>query len=80
MALQTILDSGIIVGTLHDDAGAEDIVATIVGMFAATSRVGGREQLERMLDLLMDAIRRPHQQGDRDVAGSPLVGELCAIS
>ena len=38
---------------------AEDIVATIVGMFTATSLTGGREQLDRMFDLLMDAVRRP---------------------
>jgi len=59
-ALQEILDAGVRSGTLRDDVRAEDIVATIVGMFAATARVGGREQLQRMLDLLMDAIR-----GDR---------------
>jgi AcrR family transcriptional regulator len=58
-ALQTILDAGIAAGTLRDDVRAEDIVASIVGMFAATSRAGGNEQLGRMLDLLMDAIRRP---------------------
>jgi hypothetical protein len=29
----------------------------IVGAFTATSLAGGQEQLERMLDLLMDAIR-----------------------
>ena len=31
----------------------------IVGSFTATSLAGGREQLERMFDLLMDAVRRP---------------------
>jgi AcrR family transcriptional regulator len=55
-ALQTILDAGIAAGTLRDDVRAEDIVATIVGMFTATSLAGGREQLERMFDLLMNAI------------------------
>jgi hypothetical protein len=29
----------------------------IVGTFAATSLAGGQEQLERMLDLLIDAIQ-----------------------
>jgi hypothetical protein len=56
-ARQTILDVGIADGTLRDDVCADDIVATIVGMFAATSLAGGHEQLERMLNLLMDAIR-----------------------
>ena len=43
--------------TLRDDVHAEDVVATIVGMFTATSLAGGDEQLERMLDLLIDAVR-----------------------
>ena len=58
-ALQTILDAGVAAGTLRADVRAEDVVASIVGMFAATSRAGGNEQLGRMLDLLMDAVRRP---------------------
>jgi AcrR family transcriptional regulator len=58
-ALQTILDAGITAGTLRADVRAEDIVASIVGMFAATSRAGGNEQLHRMLDLLADAVRSP---------------------
>jgi hypothetical protein len=28
-------------------------------MFTTTSPAGGRDQLRRMLDLLMDAVRRP---------------------
>ncbi|HTW40761.1 MAG TPA: hypothetical protein VMD79_00410, partial [Solirubrobacteraceae bacterium] len=57
-AVQTILDAGVADGTLRDDVHAEDIVATIVGMFTATSLDGGREQLDRMFDLLVDAVRR----------------------
>jgi AcrR family transcriptional regulator len=57
-AVQTILDAGVADGTLRDDVHAADIVATIVGMFTATSLEGGREQLDRMFDLLVDAVRR----------------------
>jgi AcrR family transcriptional regulator len=57
-SVQTILDAGIATGALRDDVHAEDIVATVVGMFTATSLEGGHEQLERMFDLLMDAVRR----------------------
>jgi AcrR family transcriptional regulator len=46
-------------GTLRDDVRPEDVVAMIVGSFTATSLAGGREQLDRMFDLLMDAVRRP---------------------
>jgi AcrR family transcriptional regulator len=60
-AVRTILDAGILAGTLRDDVRPEDIVATIVGMFTATSLDGGHEQLERMFDLLMNAVRQPAQ-------------------
>jgi AcrR family transcriptional regulator len=56
-AMQAILDAGIATGTLRDDVRAEDVVVAIVGMFAATSPLGGREQVERLLDLLADAVR-----------------------
>ena len=52
-------DAGSAAGTLRDDVRPEDIVAMIVGSFTATSLAGGREQLARMFDLLMDAVRRP---------------------
>jgi AcrR family transcriptional regulator len=57
-AVGTILHAGAAAGTLRDDVRPEDVVAMIVGMFTATSPAGGREQLERMFDLLMDAVRR----------------------
>jgi AcrR family transcriptional regulator len=59
-AVRTILEADGATGTLRDDVRPEDIVAMIVGMFTATSLAGGHEQLERMFDLLMDAVRRPN--------------------
>ena len=56
-AVQTILDAGAADGTLRADVRPQDVVAMIVGIFTATSIAGGREQLERMFDLLMDALR-----------------------
>ncbi len=58
-AVQEILDAGITDGSLRDDVRADDLVATIVGTFTATSLAGGDEQLQRMFDLLMNAVRRP---------------------
>jgi AcrR family transcriptional regulator len=66
-AVQTILAAGAATGELRDDVRPEDVVAMIVGTFAATSLAGGQEQLERMLDLLMDAIRR--SRGDQGGQG-----------
>ncbi|MFD5539561.1 TetR/AcrR family transcriptional regulator [Streptomyces sp. NPDC127079] len=58
-AVQAILSAGTAAGTLRDDVHAEDIVVTLVGMFTTTSATGGRDQLGRMLGLLMDAVRCP---------------------
>jgi AcrR family transcriptional regulator len=58
-AVRTVLTADVTTRTLRDDVRPEDIVAMIVGSFTATSLAGGREQLERMFDLLMDAFRRP---------------------
>ena len=58
-AVRKILDAGVAAGTLRADVRAEDIVVTVVGMFSATSLAGGDEQLQRMLNLLMDAVRLP---------------------
>jgi len=58
-AVRQILDAGAAAGELRGDVLPEDVVAMIVGTFTATSLVGGTEQLTRMLDLLMDAVRTP---------------------
>jgi AcrR family transcriptional regulator len=55
-AVAIILDAGAADGTLRAGIRPQDVVAMIVGIFTATSIAGGREQLERMFDLLMDAV------------------------
>ena len=59
-AVTVILDADTAAATRtpRDDVRPEDIVALIVGSFTATSLAGGREQLDRMFDLLLDAVRR----------------------
>jgi AcrR family transcriptional regulator len=57
-AVAAILEAGIADRTLRDDVRPEDVVAMVVGIFTATSIAGGREQRERMFDLLVDAVRR----------------------
>jgi hypothetical protein len=64
-AVRKILDAGVAAGTLRADVRAEDIVVTVVGMFSAISLAGGDEQLQRMLNLLMDAVRARQAQAAR---------------
>ena len=59
VAVKAILDAGAADGSLRGDVRPEDVVAMVVGIFTATSLAGGREQLERMFDLVVDAVRRP---------------------
>jgi AcrR family transcriptional regulator len=57
VAVKAILDAGAADGTLRADVRPDDVVAMVVGTFTATSVAGGREQLERMFDLVVDAAR-----------------------
>jgi AcrR family transcriptional regulator len=58
-ALRAILDAGVADGTMRGDVRPEDVVALILGSFTATATAGGREQLSRLFDLLLDAVRAP---------------------
>ena len=77
-AVRKILDAGVVAGTLRADVRAEDVVATVVGMFSATSLDGGDEQIQRMLNLLLDAVRRSGAtvNGHEDSPGLPVVPGL----
>jgi AcrR family transcriptional regulator len=52
-AVQTLLDAG----TFRDDVRAEDVVASLVGVFLACGQPEQRDQAGRMLDLLMAGLR-----------------------
>ena len=56
-AVQTLLDAGAAAGSLRGDVRAEDVVASLVGIFLACGQPGQRSQAGRLLDLLMDGIR-----------------------
>jgi AcrR family transcriptional regulator len=57
-AVQTMLDAGAADRTLRGDVRAEDAVASLVGIFLACGQPEQREQAGRMLDLLMEGLRR----------------------
>jgi AcrR family transcriptional regulator len=56
-AVRTMLDAGARDGTLRGDVRAEDVVASLVGIFLACGQPEQRDQADRMLDLLMDGLR-----------------------
>lgn len=47
-------------GTIRDDVEADDVTLSLAAMVVATMTSTDQNQLRRLLDLLMDALRPPH--------------------
>lgn len=65
-AITTILDAGRTAGDLRSDVTAEDIAASLIGIFTVAPRPGQEAKAARLLDLLMDGLRpadRPDPAG-----------------
>jgi AcrR family transcriptional regulator len=56
-ALRQLLEAGAADGTLRADLRAEDLVTAVVGVVLATDIAGGRVQLGRLFDLVLDGAR-----------------------
>ena len=56
-AITTILDAGVAAGDLRPDISAEDIAASLTGIFTVTGLPRNQAQADRMLNLLMDGLR-----------------------
>jgi AcrR family transcriptional regulator len=56
-AVTTILDAGRAAGDLRSDVTAEDIAASLIGIFTVAPRPGRDAQAARLLNLLMDGLR-----------------------
>ena len=54
-AIDGILDAGRTAGDLRSDVTADDVAASVIGIFTVTS--GRSEQTARLLDLLVDGLR-----------------------
>jgi AcrR family transcriptional regulator len=58
-AITAILDAGRAAGDLRADVSAEDIAASLLGIFGVAGKLGDRAQAGRLLNLLMDGLRPP---------------------
>ncbi|GAA2139277.1 TetR/AcrR family transcriptional regulator [Actinomadura napierensis] len=56
-AITTILDAGRAAGDLRSDVTAEDIAASLIGIFTVAPRPRHEARADRLLDLLMDGLR-----------------------
>jgi AcrR family transcriptional regulator len=57
--IQTFLDAGVHAGSLRADVRADDVAASLVGVFLATPDPAQSDQAGRMLDLLVAGIQSP---------------------
>jgi AcrR family transcriptional regulator len=55
--ITTILEAGRAAGDLRADITAEDIAASLIGIFTVAGKPEQRPQADRLLDLLMDGLR-----------------------
>ena len=58
VAVRRMLEAGAAAGTIRADVTAEDVVVGLVGIFSVCTLPDQREQAGRLLDLLMDGLRR----------------------
>jgi AcrR family transcriptional regulator len=56
-AITTILNAGCATGDIRADVTAEDIAASLTGIFTVAGKPEHRAQAQRLLDLLMDGLR-----------------------
>ena len=56
-AITTMLDAGSAAGDLRADVTAEDVAASLLGIFTVAAKSGQQVQASRLLDLLMDGLR-----------------------
>ncbi|MER5883721.1 TetR/AcrR family transcriptional regulator [Streptomyces sp. NPDC001941] len=56
-AITTILDAGSEAGVLRSDVTADDIAASLIGIFTVFPPPGHEARASRLLDLLMDGLR-----------------------
>ncbi|MEE4544800.1 TetR/AcrR family transcriptional regulator [Streptomyces sp. V4-01] len=64
-AIATILAEGARTGSLRADVAPQDVTALLLGVFLSTTAGGTPEQIGRLLDLVIDALR----PGPPDAAG-----------
>ena len=60
-AIATILTAGAESGVFRKDVAPDDITALLLGVFLSTAPDSSTDQVERLLDLILDSLRRPAQ-------------------
>ncbi|MGZ0230956.1 TetR/AcrR family transcriptional regulator [Streptomyces sp. CPS1] len=65
-AISTILDAGRVAGELRSDVTADDVAASLIGIFTVFPPPGHETKAARLLDLLMDGLRSHGRPGSHE--------------
>lgn len=68
-AIGMVLNAGAAAGDLRSDVSAEDIAASLTGIFTVAGDPRQHPQATRLLDLLMDGLTPPHDSPQRSLDG-----------
>jgi hypothetical protein len=60
-AISAILDAGRAAGDLRPDVTAEEVAASLLGIFAVAHQSGQAVTADRLLDILLDGLRPRHR-------------------
>lgn len=58
-AISSILQAGVAAGELRDDVTAEEVSASLIGIFTVAHQPGHTVSSDRLLDILLDGLRPP---------------------
>jgi hypothetical protein len=64
-AITTLLDAGRAAGDLREDVTAEDIAASLIGIFTVAPKPRGKALASRLLNLLMNGLHAPVAERSR---------------
>ncbi|NBH07760.1 TetR/AcrR family transcriptional regulator [Amycolatopsis sp. SID8362] len=71
-AITKLLDAGNEAGDLRTDVSAEDIAASLIGIFTVAPRPAHEAKAARLLNLLMDGLRNVHRPNTKELGGHPV--------
>jgi AcrR family transcriptional regulator len=60
-AISSILDAGVAAGDLRSDVTAEEVSASLIGIFTVAYQPGHTVRADRLLDILLDGLRPQRQ-------------------
>ena len=69
-AVGALLNRAVAAGAVRSDIGPEDLLRTLTGMYYTHNQPGWEKSVVRMIDVLVDGLRRPSRVDGRTIAST----------